>query len=49
MITVNGLANGGAVSFTAEETKDVPASSPGNQFGNHLMMTKLLERKALNI
>lgn len=37
MIAVNGLANGGTVLIITEEhRRDVPASSPKGQVGNHL-------------
>lgn len=44
-MAVNGLANGGAVTFTAEETKDVAASSPVNQFRNHLHHDKVIKKE----
>lgn len=42
---MKSLANGGAVSFTTEETKDVPASSPANQLGNHLLEGKAVKKE----
>ena len=46
VIAMNNLANGGAVSFTTEETKDVPASSPANQLGNHLHDGKAVQKES---
>jgi len=43
---VNGHANRRAVTYTAEETKDVPASSPVNQLGNHLHDDKALKKES---